>query len=203
MDNLWSMYNKVEKLRIDDLKTEHVRIILLAVPSRRMADWYACREGDMQWSAISEIPEFYEDVRVLKGLPEESPPPKPATPPARKVDPPRRPLFEEAPSDPTAPIDMATTRVQERRSARRFPRGLQFALKQGGFTCTTRDVSIGGLSLSEPLPKTAGRTFRCTLAHEGTVVDLTCERVTDTKLKVLECESWDVIRKWIVNWNVA
>jgi len=46
MEQLWSMYNKVEKMRIDGLKTEHVHVILLSVPTRHMEHWFACREGN-------------------------------------------------------------------------------------------------------------------------------------------------------------
>lgn len=241
------MYNQIEKLRIDDLKTEHVRIILLAIPTRRMAQWYACREGDMQWQPISDIPEFYEDVRALKGLSpageaksdprlaaevkaadmldtrtmkprknkpvssraamssEATAPPKaPKQPPVKSAQMERRPLFEDAPpefaTDPA--FNVVTSRAKERRSARRYPRVLDFQVKLGDkiFQCQTRDISIGGISLSDTLPKWVPKTFRAKVSHKGSVVRLLCDRVTDSKLRVVQAESWELIRKWIVNW---
>jgi hypothetical protein len=219
MEELWSLYNKDEKLRIDDLKTEHVRVILLSIPNRRMHEWYACREGDMQWQAIGDIPEFYEDVRALKGTaaqpsernrmldPDEEPQEKPkaAGRPARKPgSPPRRPLFEEPPAEvKTDPaLNVVTTRKKERRSGRRYPRHVEFAIKYEGkqFVCQTRDIAIGGLSLNEPLPSWVPKTFRAKLSLKRTSVRVLCSKVTPSKLKLLEAESWDVIRSWIVNW---
>ena len=110
MQKPWSMYNKTEKLRIDDLKTEHVKIILLAIPNSKMGEWYACQEGDLHWQPISAIPEFYEDVRQLKGnaldgqaedgsaAPELQLETDQESKPAKKQDA-RRPLFEDAPDD--------------------------------------------------------------------------------------------------------
>jgi hypothetical protein len=208
MEQLWSMYNKVEKLRIDGLKTEHVRIILLSVPTRRMEQWFACREGDMQWRPLSEITEFYEDVREFKGASDATatrtkkakekklPPQKPAEE--------RRPLFEESPeglqTDPQ--ISIMTSKVTERRSTRRFPRQLEFRIKSSGqeFQCETHDISTQGLSLREPLPRWVPATFRASLSHAGTTVRVLCKRVSDNKLQLVDAESWDAIRHWIVKW---
>jgi hypothetical protein len=215
MEQLWSMYNKVEKLRIDGLKTDHVRIILLSVPTRHMGQWYACREGDMEWRPLDEITEFYEDVRVYKGATantrtKESPTTrgqkaaKPSAPPLKRAPEERRPLFEEPPegllTDPG--IAMVTSKVKERRSTRRFARQLEFRVKSAdkNFKCETHDISTHGLSLREPLPRWVPKTFRATLSHAGANVRVLCTRVSDTKLQLVDAESWDMIRQWIVKW---
>ena len=211
MEPLWSMYDKIEKLRIDGLKTEHVRIILLGVPTRRMAHWYACREGDMQWRPIAEISEFYDDVSVFKGALEDvapeqkatKAPTKPTAPPLKRAPDPRRPLFEEAPHSPEeADLGMMTTNVKERRSTRRFARELEFSVKSadGSFQCLTHDISTQGLSLKEPLPRWVGKKFRAKIAHGGSVVRLICEQVSTNKLRIVDADSWEVIRQWIVMW---
>lgn len=69
MQKPWSLYNKEDKLRVDDLTPEQVRIVLLATASHRMSHWYACQEGDVHWQPVDAIPEFYEDVRQIKGKP--------------------------------------------------------------------------------------------------------------------------------------
>lgn len=204
MEKPWSLYNKEEKLRIDDLKSEHVRIILLAIPTARMTDWYACQEGDLHWQPIGAIPEFYEDVRQIKGkgaLPE---PEAEAQEKPTPQSPPRRPLFEDSPedlrTDPTLQVDTASTK--ERRTARRYPRKLMFKVLQGGksFQSATVDVSMSGLSIEQQLPNWVPKTFHAELQLNKTNIRVLCSRVSESKLKIMESESWDVIRQWIVNW---
>jgi hypothetical protein len=202
------MYNKSEKLRIDGLKTEHVRIILLSVPTRKMENWFACREGDMQWRPIGEITEFYEDTRVLKGNPESTgahtkKTSKPKTPPVHAKREERRPLFEDMADEILYAEDVVlTSRVKERRSTPRYPRKLDFSVRidDKSFKCDTHDISMHGLSLNEPLPRWVPKTFNAKLSHAGSDVRIRCERVTDSKLQLINSESWDVIRKWIVKW---
>lgn len=204
MEKPWSLYNKEEKLRIDDLKSEHVRIILLAIPTAQMTNWYACQEGDLRWQAVGDIPEFYEDVRQIKGT-GALPPPKEETEesPQRKEDP-RRPLFEDSPDDspsnPTLQVDFNSTK--ERRTARRYPRKLMFKVLQGGksFQSETVDVSMSGLSIEQQLPNWIPKTFHAELELNKTNIRVLCTRVNESKLKIMESDSWDVIRKWIVNW---
>jgi hypothetical protein len=207
MQKPWSLYNKEEKLRIDDLKPEHVRIILLAIPTSRMPDWYACQEGDLHWQPISAIPEFYEDVRQIKGKgAEEAPPPPRQDPLATPPQAPRRPLFEDAPeemlrTEPTLQMEQLSTK--ERRTARRYTRALNFRINGGAgkiFDCETVDVSMSGLSLERDLPEWVPKSFRAELSLNKTQVKIKCVKVSDTKLKLVDADAWDVIRQWIVNW---
>jgi hypothetical protein len=201
----WSLYNKREELRIDDLRVDQVRTILLAIPYRNMGDWFACKEGDLRWSCITEVPEFYEDTRELKGKPEE--PLMAVTPPTatqsqiRAVE--RRPLFEEGPSDEFSTLKLDLGRVSERRSARRYVRNLEFVLigkSKGKFKCETHDISMSGFSLKSTLPPGLDKNIRGELVLHGEKVNVTCLRIADRQLKLVEADSWDIIRKWIVNW---
>lgn len=204
MQKHWSLYNKVEKLRVDDLKTEQVRLILLSIPTAMMPNWYACQEGDLHWQLISDIPEFYEDVRVIKG--ESIPAMEEPSPPARKPAPPRRPLFEDvAPelltTDPALMVDKSET--NERRSARRYNRSLMFTVINGGksFQSETVDISMSGMALAAELPNWVPKTFRAEVGiSEREKVRVLCRKVRDKKLKLMEAESWELIKKWIVNW---
>lgn len=206
MQKPWSLYNKEEKLRIDDLKPEHVRIILLAIPMARMTDWYACQEGDVHWQPISSIPEFYEDVRQIKGKPTDIPAPTKADPAATRQTDPRRPLFEDAPeemlkTDPTLQVENLKTK--ERRTARRYNRMLNFKINEGSgkiFECETVDVSMNGLSLERDLPDWVNKHFQAELHFHGRTVKVKCTRVSSTKMKLVDSDAWDVLRKWIVNW---
>ena len=195
----WSLYNKEEKLRIDDLKIEQVKIILLSIPTARMGDWYGCMEGDLHWQPLVAISEFYEDVRELKGnfqaKPELAPLPQSS----------RRPLFEDGPheepsGEPSLMVDFVQTK--ERRTARRYSRQLIFKVIQGekSFQSATVDVSMAGLSLAEELPDWVGKNFRAELTLNKTNVLIQCARVDNKKLKLTDADSWDVIRKWLVNW---
>lgn len=204
MQRPWSLYNKEEKLRIDDLKPEHVRIILLAIPTSRMGDWYACLEGDIHWQPISSIPEFYEDVRQIKGKPSDAAPK--ADPLAAPKSAPRRPLFEDAPvemmkTDPT--LQMENLKTKERRTARRYNRMLDFRINDSAaktFQCETVDVSMNGLSLERELPDWVAKHFQAELHWNNRVVKIKCTKVSADKLKIVDADAWDVLRKWIVNW---
>lgn len=206
MQRPWSLYNKEEKLRIDDLKPEHVRIILLAIPTVRMTDWYACQEGDVHWHPISSIPEFYEDVRQIKGKSADTPVAAKPDPLATPVQPPRRPLFEEAPeemlkTDPTLQVENLNTR--ERRTARRYNRILNFKINDGVgkiFECETVDVSMNGIALERDLPDWVTKNFQAELSLHGRSVKIKCSKVSTAKMKLVDADGWDVLRKWIVNW---
>lgn len=177
MQRPWSMYNKTEKLRVDDLKPEHVKIILLSIPNSKMNEWYACQEGDLHWQPIGSIPEFYEDVRNLKGnalAPKEQPrevdleddnSPLEAQKPAKKApasivsenesavkkQDARRPLFEDFDGDllKTDPALMVdTATTKERRTARRYQRNLTFKVIQGGKSFQAETEDISMSGLS-------------------------------------------------------
>ena len=229
MDAFWSMYNKQDKLRIDDLKTEHVRIILLSIPTSRMQDWYLCREGDIHWHPVTDVPDFFEDVRALKGenseakeKPEQPTNRKPkgrprvGTPKAeasedntnlllkRKPSSSRRPLFEEAAQEDLQTktrLKVITSVIKERRSARRYSRSVLFMVEQGSqaFSSQTRDISLSGLALENKLPTGLPKTFRASLHYKEQSVGVLCARVSANKIKILEADNWNVIRKWIVN----
>lgn len=205
MHKCWSLYNKEEKLRIDDLRIDQVRTILLAIPSSRIRDWYACKEGDLHWQAIGEVPEFYEDAMAVKGTSE---PAKQDTETAEKPSAPakavRRPLFEDAPAggefETTLQVESVPTK--ERRTARRYVRNLEFKVTVPGtnFKCDTLDISMSGVSLKENLPASLPKSFRAELSLSGSVVKIHVNRITDNTLKFVEADAWDVLRQWIVNW---
>src|SRR4051812_1108352 len=98
MHKCWSLYNKEEKLRIDDLRPDQVRTILLAIPTSKVGEWYACREGDLQWQSLKDVPDFHDDASVIKGKDPHVPSTsqkKDDTPSTSKPQAPRRPLFED------------------------------------------------------------------------------------------------------------
>lgn len=200
MRKCWSLYNKEEKLRIDDLRIDQVRTILLAIPTAKIGEWYACQEGDLAWQSLSNVPEFHEEAMALKGNhPTLKLTGSDDSAPVRS-SPPRRPLFED--------IDMAggtleieSIQTKERRTARRYVRNLNF--KIGGdkkFACATADISMSGASLKEKLPSGVEKTFKAELSLDGTKIKVLCSKVSDTSVKILECDGWDVLRNWIVNW---
>ena len=228
MQKPWSLYNKEDKLRVDDLTPDQVRVVLLATASARMHHWYACQEGDLHWQPISAIPEFYEDVRQIKGPREEEdrdkdvsitqktrhvtpdsitrkiPQPDLASAPPVQKAVQRRPLFEEAPAEPSeATLQLDLMRTKERRTARRYERRLGFQVTAADgkvFQTHTADISMAGCALEEPLPAWVPRTFTAELNNGKHSVKITCSKVSELKLKIKESASWDVIRAWIVNW---
>ncbi|MGZ3722097.1 MAG: hypothetical protein ACXVA9_04145 [Bdellovibrionales bacterium] len=206
MHKCWSLYNKEEKLRIDDLRIDQVRTILLAIPSKKLGEWYACREGDLHWQSLADVPDFYEDAIVSKGadVPVLSPsqPERRSSPPsATKASPPRRPLFEEGSDELETTLQVESVPTKERRTARRYVRNLTFKLAGAQkFECATADVSMSGVSLKEKLPGGTPKSFRAELSMNGTTVRILVNKVSDTTIKILEADAWDVLRNWIVNW---
>lgn len=207
MQRGWSMYNKEEKLRIDDLRLDQVRTILLAIPADKMPNWYACQEGDLRWQLITEIADFYEDVRAAKGesfLPAAKEETTTDVEGTAKPAPQRRPLFEDPPKEMTGEHTLAMEEVhtKERRTARRYVRNLLFRVEHGGesFESETVDISMSGLSLKAALPPGLTKTFRAELCLNGSAVKVLVSKVSETKLKLMEAEAWHVIRQWIVNW---
>ncbi|CAM5999393.1 unnamed protein product [Sphagnum balticum] len=211
MQRCWSLYNKYEKLRIDDLRMDQVRTILLAISLNKMSDWFACQEGDLRWQNIKDIPDFYEDTRAHKGeLPNERAVPAShaaeALPPAANaaLQEVRRPLFEEAPQENnlTSTLAMEAENTRERRSARRYVRNLRLQIERatGVHEFATTDVSMTGLGLKEALPADVPKQFRAQLVCNGQTLRVICQRISAQQVRLTDAEAWDVLRNWIINW---
>ena len=213
MITLWSLYNSVDKIQIDDLKTEQVRIVLLSIPTVKMKDWMICRKGNLHWQSILQVPDFYDDVRELKGDTQalkpgdlnDEPPKKSGNP----APPSRRPLFEDIDIDSEETLSLMNAGqgdVRERRSARRHLKALRFEVVQGGktFHTETVDVSMSGMSLEEGLPEWAKKEFLAVISLNDHKMKLRVSRVDEdkshTKLKIVDAEHWDVLRSWVVGW---
>jgi hypothetical protein len=202
MHKCWSMYNKEEKLRIDDLRVDQVKTILLAIPTSKIGDWYACREGDMSWQSLADVPDFYEEAMTSKGK-DPHLAAKPLGPPAAKAQAPRRPLFEDVDDAADTTLQMEAVQTKERRTARRYVRNLKFRLSGTTglkFDCETADISMGGVSLKENLPEQTPKSFKAELSLDGDSVRILCNKISGTAVKILEADKWDVLRNWIVNW---
>lgn len=211
MVTLWSLYNSVDKIQIDDLKTEQVRIVLLSIPTVRMRDWMICKKGEIHWQSILSVPEFHEDVRDIKGdtqnLSSEHYQPQGKSSPA---PPQRRPLFEDIDLDSEETLSVMGSEekfdVKERRSARRHNKRLKFSVIQGGktFETETLDVSMSGMSLEDALPEWTKKQFPATVSLQGHHLKLVVSRVAEDKdgkkLQILEAEHWDLLRSWVVGW---
>lgn len=207
---LWSLYNSVDKIQIDDLKTEQVRIVLLSIPTTRVKDWMICKKGDLHWQSILSVPEFHEDVRDLRGdtqnLSSDHLEPKSKTPSA---PPHRRPMFEDIDIDSEETLSVMggdEMHVKERRSARRYHKKLKFSVIQGGrsFETETLDVSMSGMSLEESLPEWTKKKFPATVSFNGHHLKLIVERVAEdhggNKIQIVDADHWDVLRSWVVGW---
>jgi hypothetical protein len=197
----WSLYNKEEKLRIDDLRIDQVRTILLAIPTAKISEWCACREGDLHWQSLADVPDFYEDALVEKGR--QAPAPartEKARSSAVKPQPARRPLFEDGVPDADTTLQVESAPTKERRTARRYVRNLNFKISSPPFECATTDISMNGISLKEPLPAEAPKRFRAELSLNGTNLKIHVYKISDTTLRIEDADAWDVLRNWIVTW---
>lgn len=183
MLNLWSLFNKEERLRVDDLTVDQVKVILLSISARRLHEWYACQEGQNHWLPITSIKEFKDKEEVT----------------ATETIPIKAAVGADGLTDPTLLVDFSATK--ERRSARRYTRKLGFRVQMGPNTylSQTVDVSMNGLSLETELPPWVPRSFQAQLSLNQEAISINCEKVGPKKLKITGSESWDLIRRWIVN----
>ncbi len=184
MERPWSLYNKAEKLQIDDLTIPEIKVIMLSISSSRMSEWYACQAGDPQWKPL-------KTVSLAEG------------PPAQGKDK-RRPMFEDAPADLSdiATLAVESVATEERRSARRYRRHIKFVIELSPtqvFSCVTHDISMNGASLMEPFQMWVPKTFRAKMQLGHDKVRVHCKRVSENQLHILEADPWEMIRQWIVN----
>ncbi|HAG91208.1 MAG TPA: hypothetical protein DCL41_05020 [Bdellovibrionales bacterium] len=212
MISLWSLYNTVEKIQIDDLKTEQVKIVLLSIPTSRMKDWVVLKKGTVNWQPLAVHPEFYDDVNDLRGQVELNVPADPTkiSQENKKPAPPdRRPLFEDVDLDAEQTLsimDAGNYSVKERRSARRQNRSLKFEVIHGGkhFETETKDISMSGMSLKDPLPEWLTKEFPAKLHLGNQVIDIRAIRArkgkSDTALVIVEANPWALLRTWVVGW---
>src|SRR5580658_5311560 len=98
---IWSLYNREDKLRVDELTQDQVRTIVLAISKNRMQHWFVCREGDLDWRNIMDVPELFDEPTENNGLPPRKKLSDSRTPTPRQAarEPARRPLFEDAPPE--------------------------------------------------------------------------------------------------------
>lgn len=212
MERSWSLYNKVERLRVDDLRPEQVRTIMLGIPSSQVHNWYACQEGDLHWVALQSLPEFHVDYMGAAAIPEMDEPPlakasgdnfsEPLLTPSVPKTKPRRPLFEDSPEPllTNPALEVVKTEINERRSARRYHKKLAFSVLIEGqsFASQTVDVSMGGMSIRDPLPAWVTKHFRAQLMLNQQTVIVFCKRVSASQIRIMDCDSWEVLRHWIV-----
>lgn len=215
MERSWSLYNKVEKLRVDDLKSDQVRTILLAIPASQLANWYACQEGDLHWVPLRQVSEFYIDLPTLQhediavfveprmpqaaGHDIRSDAARAVTHSKTKS---RRPLFEDPPEDliSNPSLEIVKAETNERRSARRYSLQLLFRVSLEGqvFETNTVDISLGGLSVKDNIPTWIPRTFRAELSSQRGSINIVCKKVSSNQIRLMESDSWDLLRQWLV-----
>ena len=215
MITLWSLYNSVDKIQIDDLKSEQVRIVLLSIPTVRMKDWMICKKGELHWQSLLQAPEFFDDVRDLKGdtenislndLSTQSRPDKFKS----QAPPTRRPLFDDINLEAEQTLSLmdqgSNIEVKERRSARRHNKvlGVEISGQAEVFETQTQDVSMSGMNFKDPLPDWVKKKFSISLSFKGRSMKVLCERIdgdsSQTKARILEVEHWEVLKDWVVGW---
>ena len=215
MERTWSLYNRVEKLRVDDLRPDQVRTILLAIPPSQLSNWYACQEGDLQWVALESVSEFYMDSMANRqkasALPKASGDDSSNETPdfndvilpvSRAKTNQRRPLFEDAPDNVIAgDFEVKSEDREDRRSSVRYPRKIEVRIVLGKkvFSTHTLNISMGGMKLAQELPDWMPRTFRAELALNGQSVYVFCKKIGPDQVRLMESDSWSMIRQWLVN----
>ena len=197
MELSWSLYNKIERLRVENLSTAQVRTILLSIPTRRLDQWYACASDQLRWLPLADHATFFEDVRVFRGAEAAGHLQIARAPAPLKLvgAPPEAPAEWIEGSD----FDLSTLALSERRAARRVSRRCEFVVAggPGEFRSLTKDLSFGGLSIETALPAWVPKTFRATLSTAGKTAEILCTRVSDSNFQIVESDSWPVLHSWL------
>lgn len=214
MERTWSLYNRVEDLRVDDLRPDQVRTIMLAIPPSQLSNWYACQEGDLQWVALESVSEFYMDAManrqkstpLAKAAGDDSGTPDfngVILPVSRSKTNQRRPLFEDMPENVEAPDFEVKNEEdrEERRTSVRYPRKIAVSAVVGTNTFSTHseNVSMGGMKTVHPIPDWLPRTFKAQLSLNGQTVNVYCKKIGAQQVRLMDADSWEIIRQWLVN----
>lgn len=89
LSSLWSLYNVVERHRIDDLPLSHLLIIIPTIPPARLNDWVAWRPGAKDWQPLQTFPELEQTLATIQHIYEAT-----GSFPMQRPD--ENPLFEDA-----------------------------------------------------------------------------------------------------------
>jgi hypothetical protein len=110
-DTYWSLFHKIEKRQIDDLKTDAVEVVYEVIPSKDRGDWLVWREGFATWKPLEDFPTLLQSLRKGGML---SAPSQPAPAPAQR-------------DVPTKIADSSTSKSSKDRVAKGGPRNASTA----------------------------------------------------------------------------
>lgn len=193
-DLTWSIYYKVDEVRLDGVRTDQVRAILCGMREEVLPFWMVWEEGTETWRPARTI------MPNLRGL--ETAAPWPALPPAQALaaptDPSSRGLFE---IDPIA----APTSSSKQRGSPRQNQSLEVVLDLNGKLVTTRtvNISLGGMLLETALPHEPKTPFSVVVKKDGEELHMRCRLLPSSedkpRLFIDHCNKLSLLRSWILS----
>ncbi len=210
IDCYWSLFNTVDKVRIDGIQSKQLKILLKSFDPHAVAQWLIWQEDTTAWRPLQEIVlEIAEAAATeLRAFPA-----KPPTPPLAPL--PRSsapiPLTEEVTMTSQAEPqwrDDEGARIAnvDKRVDARFDQKFTVIVDHEGtmYKNETVDISMGGMRLRDTLPKDLADMVQVTLINDSQKLIMVCKPVRMSedapvvRLMILKCARLDLLRTWIL-----
>ena len=208
-DCFWSLYNSVDDVRIDGIRTPQLAALLRTLDHRLVSEWLTWQEGTTEWKRASEA------IAELK-IAVAPPPPSPSTN-ELTIDPEseekvaaehsflRHEVDETDIIDPSDQPANGAKGTSDGRQNPRFDMKLKVFLSVGAKVLAneTVNISVGGMKLAHPLPADLSGIHDVTLVNGPTELGLRCRvlkgahETEPTRLLIEHCNRMDILREWI------
>lgn len=226
MDDLvWSLYNQLFEIRIDDLKEDQVQALVKSMSFQALDHWLFWKEGTDEWRPLQELLPSFGDSTSYTGLslmPLQPDPKKEKAGPADASGPASQAITDDnstlAPRVPESPPPSIADAPPERdpkalksvvdlRQDQRVALQLKvYVVIQGHLIQNeTLNVSLGGMCLKHSLPHEAEAVSHIVLINGDAELHMRCrvmkgEAASDRRRLLIEaCNRPDMLRTWILN----
>ena len=222
MSSLWSLYNLVERHRIDDLPLSHLLIVIPTIPPARIGDWVAWRPGAKDWQPLHTFPELEQTLATLQhvyeatgSFPMQRPDEKPlfADTVQRHQERTFADYFDESnmgldegvdaeDSNDELELELDERPQRDRRRARRFKKDwvVEVRIGRNQFVSHTSDISLKGMRIRDSLPDWVPLQFQAIIMNNGHALTILCSRIQRTKSQVrIEAVSTpNILKQWLM-----
>ena len=210
VDCFWSLYNSVEEVRVDGLRTVQVQALLKCLSRLSMDEWMLWQEGTDYWRPAAEVYAELQKTAGSRAPPQ--PPPVGAKAKPRNETVIRKIQYDE---DPDAESQISLVNAEspreqnagaDKRISPRFTLRLRIQIMIGGklHTNESLNISMGGIKLKHPLPEGTKGQLDVKIFNGEHEMVLRCRTLqakgeeTVTRLLIDAVPKPDVFRSWIL-----
>lgn len=189
----WSLYYKVDEVRLDDVRTDQVRAILCGLREEVLPYWMVWEEGTETWRPARFVLPNLRGLEIARPWAETVP----AGAPSGAFDP-NSGLHEIDPVTEAGPI--------KQRVSPRYNQTLEVVLDLDGKLLRNRtvNISMGGMLLEAPIPSGPRGPFNLIVRKDGDELHMRCRLIATrgeaagTRLFIDHCNKLSVLRRWIL-----